>query len=64
MSHAEEVGGKKAKTLQEEKEIALISQELVTINTSVDFEKSLSFFMPKEPDNEAHNTGRLYKAGL
>lgn len=50
LAHADEVGGKKAETLKNEREIALISQKLVTIDTSVDFEKSRTFFTLKEPN--------------
>lgn len=50
LEHADEIGGKKAATLKAERDIALISQKLVTINTNVDFEKNLAFFLPKEAD--------------
>lgn len=44
LENAATIGGKKGKTLQEEREIALISQKLVTINTEVPFEKCIDFF--------------------
>ncbi len=50
LENAHEIGGKKAITLQNEKEIALISQKLVTIDVHVSFEKSLDYFTPKEAD--------------
>ncbi|MCE5293338.1 MAG: DNA polymerase I [Chlamydiales bacterium] len=50
LEHADEIGGKKAETLKQEREIALISQKLVTIDTAVEFEKNLEYFLPKEAD--------------
>lgn len=50
LQHADEIGGKKGATLTQERDMALISQKLVTIDTSVEFEKNLAFFQPKEPN--------------
>lgn len=53
LENAAEIGGKKAQTLLEQKELALISQKLVTIDTRVPFEQDLAFFTRGEPDKEA-----------
>ena len=53
LAHASDIGGKKAATLTEQQEIARISQTLVTVNTSVPFEKNIEFFKLKSPDKEA-----------
>ncbi len=50
LEHANEIGGKKSATLIAERDKALISQKLVTINTSVDFQKDIGFFKPQEGD--------------
>ncbi|MBS0633884.1 MAG: DNA polymerase I [Verrucomicrobia bacterium] len=50
LANADKIGGKKGATLASEKEIALISQKLVTIDTSVPFEQNLDFFKLKEAD--------------
>ncbi len=46
LANADAIGGKKGQTIIQEKEHALISQKLVTINISVDFDKRLSSFLP------------------
>lgn len=53
LAHADAIGGKKAQSLKEQRELALLSQQLVTINCSVAFEKDLSSFTLREPEKEA-----------
>lgn len=50
LSHPDKVSGKKREILIQEKETALLSQKLATINTEVDFPKNLEFFQLKEPN--------------
>jgi len=50
LANAEHISGKKGATLLAEKDIALLSQKLVTIDTEVDFDKNLSAFIPQEAD--------------
>ncbi len=52
LEHASAIGGKKGATLVAERDQALISQKLVTIDTAVDFEKDLAYFTPKEADKQ------------
>ena len=50
--HAKDIGGKKEKTLEEQKETALLSKKLVTINCDVKFPKETSFFAKKECNHD------------
>jgi DNA polymerase I len=52
LKHPEKVGGKKGETLKEERETALLSRRLATIDTDVDFPKKESFFKLTPPDEE------------
>jgi len=52
LMHADEIGGKKAKTLHEEKECALLSQKLVSLHTDVPFEKNKDFFKFQQKDEQ------------
>ena len=53
LAHPEKVPGvKKQETLREEKETALMSRELATINTKVSIPKREDYFALKEPDVE------------
>ncbi len=54
LEHPEEVPGKKKQeTISLEKDKALLSRQLVTIDTSVDFPKEPEFFALKTPDIES-----------
>lgn len=50
LQHPEKVGGKKTQMIIDQKENALISRKLVTINNHVDFPKDGTFFSLKKPD--------------
>ncbi len=52
LAHPEKLKGKKQETFQREKETALISQKLATIDTDIPFSKEDSFFKLKKPDLE------------
>lgn len=50
LSNPEKVGGKKTQAIIDQKQNALISRQLVTINSQVDFPKDKTFFSLKQPD--------------
>lgn len=50
LKEPEKAGGKKTQAILEQKENALISKQLVTINSQVDFPKDKTFFSLKQPD--------------
>jgi DNA polymerase I len=52
LAHTDEIGGKKAKTLHDEKACALLSQKLVSLYTDVAFDRRQEFFAPQAPDKE------------
>ncbi len=52
LAHPEKISGKKQQTLINGKEIALISQQLATIQTNVDFPHDIDFFQLRMPDME------------
>jgi DNA polymerase-1 len=47
LAHAKEIGGKKAETLEKEKDLALLSQKLVALDVQVPFPKEKEFFSLK-----------------
>ncbi len=50
LAHSDEIGGKKGLVLTQEKDQALLSQKLVTINCDVAFDKRIAAFRLQEPD--------------
>lgn len=52
LANADKIGGKRGTTLVQEKDIGLLSQKLVTIDTAVPFEKNLDYFKLKEGDKQ------------
>lgn len=51
LAKTDEIGGKKGEVLQTQKNQALMSKDLATLITDVDFPREISFFTKKTPDN-------------
>ena len=52
LAHPEKVKGKKQETLRNEKETALLSRKLATLNTEMEIPRDLHFYELKNPDHE------------
>ncbi len=56
LAHPERISGKKKETIESSKEIALLSRQLVTIDTNVAFTKDAAFFALAPPKTEELKT--------